>query len=243
MRRPCASASWVAWCPIQPERPSDHRVTAVPRHPPDWWGAAQTLVEGCCTLPAAERVRWLEQLCLGLGDQLYPAFLRVLCLVGEHGEPLAQQAVAATLTQALASGRLPSGRQTAWGAAAGAATRQQGPIEFLCAWYLHPGSSDTLSANGFDQSARALLGLVAHDSQAHALYRARLSAAAADPLEGTWSRHDRAVLSALVQAWQAGVAPAVPVDAFLRAARQATPSGATGVASAWTGPGWAPGLR
>ena len=217
-------------------------MTNAQKPPHDWWGAAQTLVEGCCTLPADERVRWLEQLCLGLGDQLYPAFLRVLCLVGEHGEPLAQQAVAATLTQALATGRLPSGRQTAWGAAAGAATRQQGPIEFLCAWYLHPGGSDTLSAHGFDLSARALLGLVAHDAQAHALYRARLAAAAADPLEGAWSRQDRAALGALVQAWQGGVAPAVPVDAFLQAARQASPTNSAAAAS-WAGPGWAPGLR
>lgn len=212
--------------------PSDAALPA-----PDWWGAAQTLVEGCCTLPAAERVRWLEQLCLGLGDQLYPAFLRVLCLVGEHGEALAQQAVASTLTQALASGRLPSGRQTAWGAAAGSATRQQGPIEFMCAWYLHPNGSDTLSANGFDQAARALLGLVAHDPQAHALYRARLAAAAADPLEGAWSRSDRAALEALVQAWLPGAPAAAPVDAFLRAARRPGPALAQAAA------GWVPALR
>ena len=224
-------------------------MTALHQPAPDWWSAAQTLVEGCCTLPADERVRWLEQLCLALGDQLYPAFLRVLCLVGEQGEPLAQQAVAATLTQALASGRLPSGRQTAWGAAAGAATRQQGPIEFLCAWYLHPGGSDTLSANGFDQAARALLGLVSHDPQAHALYGSRLAAAAADPLEGAWSRADRAALSALAQVWRPGVAPAVPVDAFLRAVRQPAPTGAAAATAAAADraagavPGWAPGVR
>lgn len=212
------------------------------RQTPDWWAASQTLVEGCCTLQADERVRWLEQLCLGLGDQLYPAFLRVLCLVGEHGEPLAQQAVASALTQALASGRLPSGRQTAWGASTGvnasAASRPHGPIEFVCAWFLHPGSGEALSASGYDQAARALLGLVAHDAQAHALYRARLAAAAEDPLEGAWSRQDRAALGALARAWQPGVAAAVPVDAFLRAARQGAPA-ALGVA----GPAWAQGLR
>lgn len=205
---------------------------------PDWWGAAQTLVEGCCTLQADERVRWLEQLCQGLGDQLYPAFLRVLCLVGEHGEPLAQEAVAATLTQALASGRLPSGRQTAWGASAGVASRPHGPIEFVCAWFLHPGHDNTLSAHGFDQAARALLGLVAHDEQAHALYRARLAAAAEDPLEGAWSRQDRTALGALARAWVPGAGPAVPVDAFLKAARQPAPA-----APAAVGPAWAQGLR
>lgn len=194
---------------------------------PDWRGAAQTLIEGCVRLPAGPpRVRWLEQICLGLGDQLYPAFLRVLCLVGEQGEALAQRAVACALTEALASGRLPSGRQTAWGAAPATAglgaSRQQGPIEFLCAWYLHPGGSDRLSASGFDQSARALLGLVGHDARAQALYRARLAAAAVDPLEGAWSRQDRAALSALAQAWQPGAAPGAAVDAFLHAARQAS---------------------
>lgn len=221
-------------------------MSLVLRAAPDWSGAAQTLVEGCCTLPEAERLRWLERLCIGLGDQLYPAFLRVLCLVGDHGEALAQRAVAATLMQALASGRLPSGRQTAWGASTGAlpgaanraATRQQGPIEFLCAWYLRPGGTDPLSATGFDQSARALLGLVAHDPQAHALYRARLAAAAADPLEGAWSRSDRAALSALVAAWQPGAAPALAVDAFLQAARQAS---ATPVAPRAV-PSWVQGL-
>ncbi len=221
------------------------------RQPPDWWGASQTLVEGCCTLRADERVPWLEQLCLGLGDQLYPAFLRVLCLVGEHGEPLAQQAVAATLAQALASGRLPSGRQTTWGAALGSTGRPwraQGPIEFLCAWYLHPGADDTLSASGFDQAARALLGLVAHDAQAQALYRARLAAAADDPLEGAWSRHDRTALGALARAWQPGVGPGVAVDAFLKAARQgvAPTVGLTSLGTLTSSPAappaWAQGL-
>jgi hypothetical protein len=192
------------------------------RTQPDWRSAAQALIAGCTLLPAGEaRVRWIEQLCLALGDTLYPAFLRVLSLVGQHGEPLAQRAVAAALTEALQSGRLPEGKQPAWGG--GAASWRAGPIEFLCAWYLHPGSSEVLPAPTFDRHARALLGLVAHDEAALRLYRERLLAAAGDAMEGAWSRHDRAALQALAAAWQPGASPhaaaGAAVDAFLRAAR------------------------
>jgi hypothetical protein len=191
---------------------------------PDWRSAAQTLIDGCTGLPAGDvRVGWLEQLCLQLGDTLYPAFLRVLCLVGEHGEPLAQRAVAATLTEAMASGRLPAGRQSAWGG--GSASWRAGPIEFLCAWHLHAaaGQGQALPATNFDRHARALLGLVAHDAAAQRLYRERLLAAAGDAMEGAWSRQDRAALQALASAWVPGAAPhvsaAAAVDAFLQAAR------------------------
>lgn len=205
-------------------------MTAALRERPDWTAAADTLIRGCAGLPDGEaRVRWIEGLCRTLGDQLYPAFLRVLCTVGEQGAPPAQRAVAAALTEALESGRLPSGRHGAWGAVAGQATRRHGPLEFLCAWYLHPPGSDALSASGFDRAARALLGLVAHEPQAHALYRARLRNAADDPLEGAWTRADRDALRALAQAWRPGAGPGPAVDAFLQAAR------------AGNAPGWAPG--
>jgi hypothetical protein len=198
------------------------------RAEPDWRSAAEALIDGCTLLPAGDaRVRWLESLCLGLGDTLYPAFLRVLSLVGQHGEPLAQQAVAATLTEALASGRLPEGRQQAWGG--GAASWRAGPIEFLCASFLHPGSGEALTAPLFDRHARALLGLVAHDPAAWRLYRGRLLAAAGDAMEGAWSRHDRAALHALASAWQpdaaAPAAAQAAVDAFLRAARGGSSGG------------------
>jgi hypothetical protein len=179
-------------------------------------------------------VRWIEQLCLALGDALYPAFLRVLCLVGERGEPLAQRAVAATLMQALQSGRLPAGKRAAWGAVglggAATTTRSHGPLEYLCAWYLHPPGADTLSATGFDRAARALVGLISHDARAQALYRTRLQAAVDDPLEGAWSRSDRDALRALERAWQDGVGAEAPVAAFLRAANRVQGQGLSGLA-------------
>jgi hypothetical protein len=195
------------------------------RESPDWTGAAQALIAACSSLDADdERVRWLEHMCAALGDALYPAFLRVLCLVGEHGEDAARRNVASTLLRALQSGRLPAGRHAAWGARGMSATRSHGPLEYLCAWYLHPHGGTALSAPAFDRAARALLGLLASDAQAHRLYRARLSAAADDPLEGAWSRTDREALRALIHAWTPGADPEGTVNAFLRSARGAPES-------------------
>ncbi len=189
------------------------------RQAPDWDAAASALIDACCTLAGDERVHWLEQACAELGDALYPAFLRVLCRVGEHGEDAARRGVATTLMRALQTGRLPAGRHAAWGSQRMSATRSHGPLEFLCAWYLHPNGGDSLPAPVFDRAARALVELLASDADTQRLYRARLAAAADDPLEGAWSRRDREALRALARTWTPGAAAEVPVNAFLRSAR------------------------
>jgi len=195
------------------------------RADPDWYSAAEALIEACAHLPTPEdRVRWLERLCLSLGDALYPAFLHVLCRIGEHGDPDAQKAVADVLVLALQSGRLPSGRHAAWGSVHGAATRTMGPIEYLCAWHAQPDSRGPLNATAFDRAARALLGLVSHSDSARHLYCAKLLADAEDPLGGAWSRGTRQALQALARTWAAGANPQRAaedaVDAFLAGLRQ-----------------------
>jgi hypothetical protein len=195
------------------------------RADPDWYGAAEALIEGCVYLPTPEeRVRWLERLCLSLGDALYPAFLHVLCHIGEQGDPSAQKAVADVLVLALQSGRLPSGRHAAWGAAHGGTTRTMGPIEYLCAWHAQPGDLGQLNASAFDRAARALLGLVSHSDAARHLYCAKLLADAEDPLSGAWSRTTRQALQAMVCAWAAAAPPRRAaedaVNAFLAGLRQ-----------------------
>ena len=206
---------------------------------PDWSGAAEVLIEGCVYLPTAEeRVRWLERLCLSLGDALYPAFLQVLCRIGEHGDASAQKAVADTLVLALQTGRLPSGRHTAWGATHGAATRAMGPIEYLCAWHAQPDGRGPLGATAFDRAARALLGLVSHSDTARRMYCAKLLADADDPLGGAWSRGTRPALAAMARTWGAGASPeraaADAVDAFLAELKRG--SGSVSQAAA----GWIP---
>lgn len=215
----------------------------VPRTAPDWSGAAEVLIEGCAHLPTPEeRVRWLERLCRALGDTLYPAFLQVLCRVGEHGDAPAQRAVADTLVLALQTGRLPSGRHTAWGATHGAATRAMGPIEYLCAWHAQPDNRGPLGATAFDRAARAVLGLVSHSDAARRMYCAKLLADAEDPLGGAWARGTRPALAAMARSW-AGDAPpqraaADAVDAFLAELRRGAGTGAGAAA-----PGWIPPLR
>jgi hypothetical protein len=213
---------------------------------PDWSAAAEVLIEGCAYLPSPEdRVRWMERLCLSLGDSMYPAFLQVLCRIGEHGNLQAQKVVADTLVLALQSGRMPSGRHAAWGAQwdpTKRATRTIGPIEYLCAWFTQPDGRGTLGAAPFDQAARALVGLVSHSEVARRLYCAQLLSIAEDPLQGTWSRSTRQALQAMARSW--ANADADPhragtqaVEAFLAATRQTSSSGAAPSApAAWIPP-------
>lgn len=212
---------------------------------PDWSAAAEVLIEGCAYLPSPEeRVRWMERLCLSLGDALYPAFLQVLCRIGEHGNPQAQKVVADTLVLALQSGRMPSGRHAAWGAQwdpAKSATRTIGPIEYLCAWFTQPDGRGTLGAVSFDQGARSLVGLVSHSDAARRLYCAQLLSIAEDPLEGTWSRSSRQALQAMARSWASADADprragTQAVEAFLAATRQTAGSLATPPAPG----GWIP---
>ena len=209
---------------------------------PHWDAAAQLLVDGCAHAPdAAYRVDLLERLCLALGDQLYPAFLNVLCIVSECGTPAAQVAVADALVDALRSGRLPAGRRAAWGAGRDPGTVASsarpvgsnealaqvprsvlgaalGPVEYLCAWYAEPDGVDAPSASSFDRTLLALLRLVSQSERARTLYAARLRALAEDPLDGTLSRRARQALQALAAAWQAGNgSPTAAVDAALQA--------------------------
>ena len=185
----------------------------VPKPDPDWSGAAEVLIEGCAHLPTPEeRVRWLERLCLSLGDALYPAFLQVLCRVGEHGDAAAQKAVADTLVLALQTGRLPSGRHAAWGAAHGTATRAMGPIEYLCAWHAQPDGRGLLGATAFDRAARSVITLVSHSDMARRMYCAKLQADAQDPLGGAWSRGTRPALAAMAQAGGLLVVPESTTD-------------------------------
>jgi len=181
---------------------------------PRWAEAAQALVEACIDLPADEdRVALLAAVCEGLGDELYPAFLRVLALIGQHGEHGARAAVALTLVHALRTGRLPSGRRSAWGASASQQvepgyrrTRSLGPIEYLCAWHAQADPDQALSAEQFEAAASAVMELVAASREARLLYCEKLIAEADDPISGALTRSTREALRALAAAWAEGAA-------------------------------------
>ncbi len=189
---------------------------------PDWQAAAQDLVSGLIALPTGEqRVELLENISRGLGNQLYPAFLQILHLIGSNARPRCQQIVAETLVDCLLSGRLPSGTLAAWGAStqsgdtAFGQSRTLGPIEYLCSWYTQPNQQTPLEQGQFSRALQSLLDLVAADPNARQLYARKLQEDALDALGGSWSSKARAGLSALATSWNSDVASIQVVDAFL----------------------------
>ena len=198
---------------------------------PRWAPAAQALVDGCIDLRDDEdRVALLAAVCEGLGDELYPAFLRVLWTVGRYGDHAACAAVARALVHALRTGRLPSGRRSAWGDSAPATAsaaygrvRSLGPLEYLCAWHAQADPVRALSSAQFHLAARALMDLVAASPDARTLYCEKLLADADDPLPGALTRQTREALRALATAWAAGAAPFEACGRFTQALPGAVP--------------------
>lgn len=189
---------------------------------PHWTLAARALISGCVDLRHDDDLAaLLEAVCRGLGDELYPAFLRVLAEVGRQGQHDARAAVARALVHALRTGRLPSGRRGAWGAAAGSGTRSRslGPLEYLCAWAGQGGGGDidTLASADFESAAQAVMTVVSASDSARLLYCEKLLADAADPLEGALSRSTRQAMAAMAQAWAGGALPAEAATRFVTA--------------------------
>ena len=212
---------------------------------PRWAPAAQALVDGCIDLRDDEdRVALLAAVCEGLGDELYPAFLRVLWIVGQHGDHAACAAVAGALVHALRTGRLPSGRRGAWGQGAAQHTgpsaygrvRSLGPLEYLCAWHAQADPVRALSSPQFHLAARALMDLVAASPDARALYCEKLLADADDPLPGALTRQTREALRALATAWAAGAAPFEACARFTQALPGAVPRPVPPVLQTGSGP-------
>lgn len=196
---------------------------------PRWALAAQALVEGCIDLPNDEdRVALLVTVCDGLGDDLYPAFLRLLWSVGRFGDHAARAAVADTLVHALRTGRLPSGRRPAWGADAAslAATtyrhsRSLGPLEYLCAWHVQAAPERALTSEQFHTAALSVMDLIATSPEARVLYCEKLLADVDDPIAGALTRQTRHALRELVLAWTSGAPSMDAIARFLAALPQA----------------------
>jgi len=197
---------------------------------PRWAEAAQALVDGCIDLDEDEdRVALLAAVCEGLGDELYPAFLRVLWTIGQHGDHAACAAVARALVHALRTGRLPSGRRSAWGASAASASavsfgsrRTLGPIEYLCAWHTQAEPERAMTAQQFHMAARALMDLIGASPEARTLYCEKLLADVDDPIGGALTRQTRHALRALASAWATGASSFDAGARFLCALPEAT---------------------
>lgn len=194
---------------------------------PRWAQAAQALVEGCIDLSHDEdRVALLATVCERLGDELYPAFLRMLWTIGRCGDHAACAAVSTALVHALRTGRLPSGRRGAWGAQAPAHPgfghmRSLGPLEYLCAWHAQAEPERAMSAEQFHGAARALMELIASSEEARRLYCEKLLADVDDPIAGALTRQTRHALRELAVAWAAGASAFDASARFLAALPQA----------------------
>lgn len=175
---------------------------------PDWHSAAQDLINGLHALDDKElKIRLLESLCDKLGDHLYPAFLQILYVLEQFSDTDAKQLVAETLVDCIRSGRLPSGRLSAWGSgsltgdSAFGQTRVLGPIEYVCAWYAQGGNAQPLSLQQFNLIMTSLLGLVETNSTAKDFYCQKLQGDIEDPMSGALSNTTRQGLQELVEVW------------------------------------------
>lgn len=189
---------------------------------PDWYAAAHTLINGFHALDNHdERVRLTEKLCDKLSGDLYPAFLQILYNIEQHADNEAKSLLTNTLIYGLNTGRLPSGKLSAWGSntlsadSAFGQTRTLGPIEYLCTWYSQPSGQPPLTRAAFVTIATSLLRLIESDSTAKSLYCVKLSEDAEDPLSGSLSAQTRAGLTALAASWQAGQPAEVVVESYI----------------------------
>jgi hypothetical protein len=178
------------------------------RSHPDWQNAAQLLVSGCHKLEILDqRVDLMESVCLGLGESLYPAFLKLLCLIGRNGDKATHSLITETLVHGLLTGRLPSGHLTAWGSSKFPGdrhfgqTRSLGPVEYLLTWYAQPSGKGPLPIQIFLKTATDLLILISSNTEAKSLYCKKLQADIEDPLDGSLSSKTRYAIGVFVANW------------------------------------------
>jgi len=180
---------------------------------PNWQKAAQSLINSIAVLDSDdERMDFLEDLCDGLGKNLYPAFLHMLYHVEKAGTLRAQELVVKTFVGCLMSGRLPSGETDAWGAAKQNPNRQSsgdgfshqrrlGPIEYLCAWQLQSQGSGELNRQQFTEAMSSLLRLISAEPRAATLYRQHIELQLSDPVGGAFNQLTRNALQSLIDNW------------------------------------------
>jgi len=192
--------------------------------PTDWYSAALALIDGFSALPDPDdRIDLTEKLCDNLGGNLYPAFLQILYKVEQHADMQAKSLVTTTLVYGLNTGRLPSGKLSAWGASTlqtdttFGQLRTLGPIEYLCTWYAQPTGQPPMTRTAFSHMATSLLRLIDSDPNAKSMYCIKLAADAEDPLSGSMSFQTRSGLSALATSWNDGTSPDEAVEQFLSA--------------------------
>lgn len=204
-----------------------------------WREAAKRLVTVLRHAPDDElRCAVLERLAQRFGAFGYPAFLKLVLIVAEHGDVRARSVLAEAIAAALRRGTLPGGELTSWGASrfwsaegdvrAGvladqylgfAPSRRLGPIEYLTVWHCQRTQRTYLGENTYRNALAALVALIDHDPDARRLYAARIEADIADASAGAYTHLVRARLEALALAWAQNHPPAAIAAAAVQATR------------------------
>jgi len=190
----------------------------------DWHSAATALVNGFSAFDDPDdRIGLTEKLCDDLGGHLYPAFLQILYKIEQHADQKAKSLVTGTLVYGLNTGRLPSGKLSAWGASTlqtdsmFGQSRTLGPIEYLCTWYAQPTGQPPLTQSSFTSMANSLLRLVDCHAGGREMYCSKLLHDAEDPLSGSLSSSTRAGLAALANHWRQNGNPGLAIKEYLNA--------------------------
>jgi hypothetical protein len=163
----------------------------------------------------------MEKVCFGLGDELYPAFLRILCIIGQHGDQEARRLVTEALVQSLLTGRLPSGKLSAWGSSRFnpndllGKTASLGPVEYLLIWYAQSSAITPLPIQSFQQAALDLLSLISSNPKAKLLYCKKLRSDIELPLDGALSSKSKLAIGQFVNAWERDTSINTAIDLFL----------------------------
>jgi len=175
---------------------------------------------------AEYRLGVLKRLARRLGDDAYPAFLKLLAVIAESDDDVAKAAIADALAIALRRMDLPSGQLTSWGAShlwdkniaeqprrpqeprhSATPRRQLGPIEFLTAWYAQRTQLPQLDETRYTQVLTLLIELCNHNAELRRLYSAKLMADSRNELEGAYTRVTCDALAAIAQAWLSDASP------------------------------------
>jgi hypothetical protein len=196
------------------------------RADPDFLGSARSLLDALARSPSPDtRAAILNRVAKRLGDEWYPAFIKIACVIGESDDEPAKKLLADTLAHSMMKGDLPSGSLTSWGVSGNLPTpdlgaapqgvprsffraaprRNLGPIEYLSSWHSQSTNRTPLSDDVYRTSLAGLLQLFNASAAAARAYQSKLQADSLMGLEGTYTTITRHRLAAIAAWWAEGV--------------------------------------
>lgn len=160
----------------------------------------------------------LYELASDLGEDLYPALIKLLCAAERFGDAASRRLVCDTLAYAAETWRAPPGWVGAWGSD----DREMfeiGPIEYLVIWHVQRG----LDRPQFVAALRLMLGICCATGRGRRAQARHVAEAAASALPGTIGPAAAEVIAGLARDLEAGLAPGPMAERAAAAARGVAP--------------------